>query len=230
MGGPRHDGHDTRYKSNKETAPLFGFHIRQESLDYYRIMLNSSIRSMGPALMMLLLLATATTINAFVVQQRPFGSSVNTVTTPSSYQSTVIMQPTLKTSLLMGAADESSQTETDQEAAMEEEEVPEDDDEEVTEITSSDEDSSTITDEEAEANEKEDAELVAMKEQIASLEGRIKETRRQAMLVADQADEFTKGGYARKVAEMENMRRNRSVCMKLYILYWILSLYHWCRY
>lgn len=60
----------------------------------------------------------------------------------------------------------------------------------------------------------EDPELVALKEEIASLESKIKETRRKTMAVSDRADEYSKEGYARKVAEMENMRRARSVSIR----------------
>jgi len=61
------------------------------------------------------------------------------------------------------------------------------------------------------AVEEEDPELVALKQQIADLESAVKAKRRQAASARDMADEFTKDGYARKVAEMENMRRARSV-------------------
>lgn len=64
---------------------------------------------------------------------------------------------------------------------------------------------------EEEEEPQEDPELVALKEEIAELEKQVKEKRRQANDVADRAEEYTKTGYARKVAEMENMRRARSV-------------------
>lgn len=57
----------------------------------------------------------------------------------------------------------------------------------------------------------EDAELIALKEEIKAAETLLKEKRRQLSYVADEAEEYTQAGYARKVAEMENMRRARSV-------------------
>ena len=57
----------------------------------------------------------------------------------------------------------------------------------------------------------EDPELTALKEGIAELEDELKQARRKVADVSDRADDFTQSGYARKVAEMENMRRARSV-------------------
>ena len=57
----------------------------------------------------------------------------------------------------------------------------------------------------------EDPELTALKEAIATAEMALKAARRQRADVGDRADDFTATGYARKVAEMENMRRARSV-------------------
>jgi len=57
----------------------------------------------------------------------------------------------------------------------------------------------------------EDPEVVAIKEEIAKLESTLKEKRRELAYTSDKAEEYSKSGYARKVAEMENMRRARSV-------------------
>lgn len=57
----------------------------------------------------------------------------------------------------------------------------------------------------------EDPEMVALKEEIAALEGDLKAKQSTLSYAQDQVDEYSKGGYARKVAEMENMRRIRSV-------------------
>ena len=61
------------------------------------------------------------------------------------------------------------------------------------------------------SDEAEDPEITALKEEIASLETELKMVRRKVADVSDRADDFTQPGYARKVAEMENMRRARSV-------------------
>ena len=57
----------------------------------------------------------------------------------------------------------------------------------------------------------EDPELTALKEEIAKQEATLKEKRRELAYTSDQADDFSQAGYARKVAEMENMRRAKSV-------------------
>jgi hypothetical protein len=70
-----------------------------------------------------------------------------------------------------------------------------------------------------EANsEPEDPELKAIREEIEQLESSLKEKRRELAYVSDKADEYTKSGYARKVAEMENMRRARSVSIHVFFL------------
>eukprot|EP00980_Cylindrotheca_fusiformis_P030440 scaffold24812_cov171-Cylindrotheca_fusiformis.AAC.3 len=56
----------------------------------------------------------------------------------------------------------------------------------------------------------EDPEVVALKEEIAKLEGELKAKQATLSYAQDQVEEYSKGGYARKVAEMENMRRVRS--------------------
>lgn len=60
----------------------------------------------------------------------------------------------------------------------------------------------------------EDPELVALKQEIANLESALKAKKRELFSARDKADEFTKEGYARQVAEMENMRRARSVSIR----------------
>mmetsp|Transcript_21392 Transcript_21392/g.27657 ORF Transcript_21392/g.27657 Transcript_21392/m.27657 type:complete len:266 (+) Transcript_21392:131-928(+) len=63
----------------------------------------------------------------------------------------------------------------------------------------------------SEGEEEEDAELKALKEEIANLEQDLRTKRRTWMGTQDKAEEYTKTGYARRVAEMENMRRGRSM-------------------
>ena len=66
--------------------------------------------------------------------------------------------------------------------------------------------------EEAEADApKEDPEVVALKEEIEQLEKSLSKTQSSLQYALDQCEEYSKTGYARKVAEMENMRRVRSV-------------------
>ena len=57
----------------------------------------------------------------------------------------------------------------------------------------------------------ESAELRGLKIEIAELEKTLQRKRLEVEYISDQADDYSKTGYARKVAEMENMRRMRSV-------------------
>eukprot|EP00797_Seminavis_robusta_P011893 Sro190_g081840.1 n/a (270) ;mRNA; r:42602-43808 len=63
---------------------------------------------------------------------------------------------------------------------------------------------------EEEEAEQEDPEVKALKDEIADLEKTLKEKKSQIQYLSDQTDTYSKAGYARKVAEMENMRRMRS--------------------
>ena len=71
--------------------------------------------------------------------------------------------------------------------------------------------------EKKEEEPKEDPEVAALKKEIAELETQLKSKRSTLQYTQDQAEEYTKAGYARKVAEMENMRRIRSVSEANYI-------------
>jgi hypothetical protein len=170
------------------------------------------------------LLAAATTQAFSVVPTQRFGvssASVSTLASPFISRQYTNSQAPLSMTASEGAEDASSEVETTEETAAEEDSVSveaemvqdapaavEDPDaagdEAVEEITAT---------EEAEEPEPtpEDLELVALKEEIASMEKTLKERRVQVALTADTADEFSSAGYARKVAEMEMMRRNKRV-------------------
>ena len=119
---------------------------------------------------------------------------------------------------LASANTDEGTTEQDAAAAVDTEniEVPMDttaaDSDTVTEITATDE----VT--------PEDPEITAMKEEITRMEQDIKSARRQLADLNDRAEDFTKTGYARKVAEMENMRRARSV-RELFVVALLLLLF-----
>lgn len=55
-------------------------------------------------------------------------------------------------------------------------------------------------------------EIVALKEEISDLESELKERKATLSYELERVEEYSKAGYARAVAEMENMRRVRSVC------------------
>jgi len=64
--------------------------------------------------------------------------------------------------------------------------------------------------EEKEEEPKEDPEITALKDEIAVLEIELKSNRVKLSNTQDLADDYTDGGYRRKCAEMDNMRRLRS--------------------
>lgn len=66
------------------------------------------------------------------------------------------------------------------------------------------------SEEETEEEPKEDPEITALKEEIASLESELKAKRVELSKTQDLADDYTEKGYQRKCADMENMRRMRS--------------------
>jgi hypothetical protein len=59
--------------------------------------------------------------------------------------------------------------------------------------------------------EKEDPDVKTLKDEIAELEKTLKAKKSQIQYLKDSNETYSKAGYARKVAEMENMRRTRSV-------------------
>jgi len=68
-----------------------------------------------------------------------------------------------------------------------------------------------VTDEEPQVEQEEDPAMVKLREEIAAHETLLKELRRKIAYAKDEADDYSKAGYARKVAEMENMRRTQKV-------------------
>lgn len=69
----------------------------------------------------------------------------------------------------------------------------------------------TVDQQSEEEEEQEDPEIAALKQEIVDMEDTLKTSRRKLAELNDRADDYTSTGYARKVAEMENMRRARSV-------------------
>ena len=86
--------------------------------------------------------------------------------------------------------------------------------EEEQETTTSSSDDSTDDEKEEEEEEKkpeESPEVTDLKEKIAKLESTVAEKKSSLQYNLEQIEEYSKSGYARKVAEMENMKRVRSV-------------------
>ena len=92
----------------------------------------------------------------------------------------------------------------------EDEEVSEGDDDSADESASNDNDS-TDEEEEEEEGPPEDPELTALKESIAALEATLADKKSKLQYELEKCEEYSKSGYARKVADMENMKRVRSV-------------------
>ena len=70
--------------------------------------------------------------------------------------------------------------------------------------------------EEQESVEEEvDPEVKALKDEIAELESTLKQKNRDLNQSERMADEYTQAGYARKVAEMEELRKRRKVSYSL---------------
>jgi molecular chaperone GrpE (heat shock protein) len=57
----------------------------------------------------------------------------------------------------------------------------------------------------------ENLEVTALKEEIAKLEATLAEEKSKLEAALEECEEYSKTGYARKVADMENMKRVRSV-------------------
>lgn len=67
---------------------------------------------------------------------------------------------------------------------------------------------------ETEEKTEEKDEMIGLKAEIAELEATLKMARSKLASTADRADDFSKAGYARKVAELEDMRRVSQVRVK----------------
>lgn len=67
---------------------------------------------------------------------------------------------------------------------------------------------------EEEQQPKEDPEVTAIKEEIANLEAKIKSRRNDLASIIDSVETYSKAGYARKVAEMDQIRKMRGAASK----------------
>mmetsp|Transcript_28277 Transcript_28277/g.37704 ORF Transcript_28277/g.37704 Transcript_28277/m.37704 type:complete len:109 (-) Transcript_28277:278-604(-) len=76
-----------------------------------------------------------------------------------------------------------------------------------------------LVSEEEEEEKKEDPEVTALKDEIASLEKKLSEKRLEKNTLDRLIDNYSEGGYARKVAEMENVRKMRSVSLSFLLLF-----------
>jgi len=88
----------------------------------------------------------------------------------------------------------------------EDEEASKGDDDSVDESASNDNDSTDDEEQEPPAN----PEVTALKESIAALESTLADKKSKLQYELEKCEEYSKSGYARKVADMENMKRVRS--------------------
>jgi hypothetical protein len=152
-------------------------------------------------------LLAATTTQAFSVVPTKAFVSTSTSSSTSAFSLSSSRQQRFQPLLMAASEGSEEEVETTEETEAKAE-VVEDLDEAVAELTEPDTEAAEAAEEEEPA---EDPELVALKEEIAAMEKTLKERRVQVALTADTADEFSSGGYARKVAEMEQMRKNKRV-------------------
>lgn len=157
------------------------------------------------------LLSTATllVLSAVITNTEAFGllnTPIKPVLTVSP--SFAVIRPTRYSSALCAEGGE--------EAEEKKEETATDDD-------TNEDSSKTDEEEEAPAVAKEDEvdpEVKALKDEISQLESDLKQKNRDLSKLEDLADNYSEGGYARKVAEMEGYRRTRSVsdeCVRVFI-------------
>lgn len=149
------------------------------------------------------LLAIVTTSQSFSIgSSRSF---IKIQAPPSSSSLQQLQQKQSRWILSLNA--ESSPSDNDQVEEVEAEIT----DDEPTTATTEDEASS---EEEVDEEPKEDPEITAIKTEITQLETQLKQKNRELNNIENMAEEYTKGGYARKVAEMETYRNSRSAASK----------------
>ena len=76
---------------------------------------------------------------------------------------------------------------------------------------SAEEEEAAADDDEEEAPPAEDPELTALKEEIAKFEAQLADKKRAMQTVLDGMENYSKKGFTRKVAQIENLRRNQEV-------------------
>ena len=94
---------------------------------------------------------------------------------------------------------------------------------------SSDDEEKEEGEEESDENEEpeEDPEVTAIKKEISELETNLKQKNRDLDSLEKLSEQYTRGGYARKVAEMEGFRKSRNVSLLtcLFCLYVLFDPY-----
>jgi hypothetical protein len=122
------------------------------------------------------------------------------------------------TSTTTGESDPAEESTADVAAAKDEPEVVVAEDEASLEEPAADTADAVVVPDEEEATEVappeaavEDPAVTALKQEIFDLESAVKAKTRQLSVAQEQAERYTKTGYARRVAEVENTRRVRKV-------------------
>jgi len=163
-------------------------------------------------------LMTTTAINAYLVGKSatsPFlkSSSSSSASSCSFLQlSTQSKQMSCTTTTMLKSSEDGKNTDVDEEISSSDDDKENDTTTAAAEENDEDQEQQEEEEEEEEEEEvKEDPEVTKLKEEIAELESTLKRKKQQVREAKDTADIYTKSGYARKVAEMENMRRLRSM-------------------
>ena len=159
-------------------------------------MINSSKLLTTAAL--LLLSSVTTHTEAFGLVNTPI-KPVSTVS-----PSFAVLCPTRHNSALCAEAGDSSKEEVEDETEQEVTAEATDEEEEQPEEATAD-----IEEDEV------DPEIKALKDQISEMESTLKQKNRDLSKLQDLADDYSEGGYGRKVAEMEGYRRSKSVSKEL---------------
>jgi molecular chaperone GrpE (heat shock protein) len=131
---------------------------------------------------------------------KPFVNKLQSASPP-----TATCQLQHRSNLILFSTEESSDADAAAAAAADVDSAEENTEQAEAEITNEEPNS-----EEEEEEPQEDPEITELKQQIAQLESQLKQKNRDLNSIERMADEYSKGGYARKVAEMESFRRSKS--------------------
>ena len=157
----------------------------------------------------ILLAVTSTSTQAFNIVRTSLPTRRSTI--PVTFQPSVLATGSTKiiskTLLFEGTSDNNDEKVDDETTTTE---VVEEEEESATDEEDKDDNEEEEAEEEAEKEPEEDPEITSLKEQISTLESQLKQKNRDLNNIQSLSDNYTKGGYARKVAEMESFRRSQN--------------------
>lgn len=158
----------------------------------------------------ILLAVTSTSTQAFNIVKTSLPTRRSTI--PVTFQPSVLATGSTKiiskTLLFEGTSDNNDEKVDDETTTTEV--VEEEEEESATDEEDKDDNEEEEAEEEGEKEPEEDPEITSLKEQISTLESQLKQKNRDLNNIQSLSDNYTKGGYARKVAEMESFRRSQN--------------------